>query len=291
MGILKELLELYKQSLKMEEDDTMEFTEVEVSKKEYEEYRKFLKKKETIEEPEKGIVFELVPSLDGEEMIFLILNTTEDFATILPLSKWWEFATERDVLVEIEGKQYIVQTDLPINIPSHHFYTWFDGTLFRLTKLNKGALERIEKVYRGIEKGDGRLFTPEKEEFKTLEAKRYFPIWMGIINQSEELAQLNEELLKLKKELSEKALLKAHEKKPIHGKGKNVEFFYDSKKEILAIFPEEEFIGKEGRITLETKRRKITLYEGLIKREINIPLKADAYDYELFTEGLKLELI
>jgi len=105
------------------------------------------------------------------------------------------------------------------------------------------------------------------------------------------LAELNEELISLKREEMEEALLKAHEKQPIHGKGKNLEFFYDKERELLSIFPKEEFIGKNGRVVFEFKEKRITLYEGIIKEEIKIPLKSEAYDYKLFTEGLKLEPI
>ncbi|HIP43033.1 MAG TPA: hypothetical protein EYG91_03865 [Aquifex aeolicus] len=289
MSTLKTLLELYRESSNMEEDETMEIDEV--NEEEYEEYRKFLRKKKTIEKPERGVVFELIPSLDAQEMKFVILNVGEDFTTIMPLSKWYEFATHRDVIVKIDGEYYIVQTDLPIDMPTYQFHTYFSGTLFEITKLDEKTMEKIEKVYKGTLKGDGKLLTPEKEEFKKFEAERYLPLWLGVINQSEELAHLNEELVNLKRELLEEALLKAHERKPIHGKGKNLEFFYDTKREILSIFPEEEFTGKEGRIVLETRKKKITLYEGLIRKEIKIPLKSEAYDYELFTRGLKLELI
>ena len=250
MSILKRLLELYRESLRMEQDESVEIDEV--NEEEYEEYREFLKKKKTIEEPERGIVFELVPSLDAQEMRFVILNVGKDFTTIMPVSRWYEFATPKDVVVEIDGENYIVQTDIPLDIPTEGFNTWFNGVLFEITKLNKETLEKIEKVYKGTLKGDGKLLTPEKEEFKTLEVKRYLPIWLGVINQSEELARLNEELINLKRKLLEEALLKAHEKQPIHGKGKNLEFFYDTEREILSIFPEEEFTGKEGRRSGET---------------------------------------
>ena len=290
MSILKKLLELYRESLRIEKDESLEINEV--NEDGYEKYREFLERKRRIEKPERGVVFELVPSLDAQEMRFVILDKNKDFTTILPLSRWIEFATPKDVVVEIEGENYIVETDIPLDIPTEGFNTYFaDSNLFEITQLNKETLEKIEKVYRGTQKGDGKLLTREKEEFKKLEVKRYFPIWLGVINQSEELARLNEELVNLKRELLEEALLKAHEKKPIHGKGKNLEFFYNTKREILSIFPEEEFTGKEGRIILETRKKKIILYEGLIRKEIKIPLKSEAYDYELFTGGLKLELI
>lgn len=290
MNILKKLLELYRESLRIEKDESLEINEV--NEDGYEKYREFLERKRRIEKPERGVVFELVPSLDAQEMRFVILDKNKDFITILPLSRWIEFATPKDVVVEIEGENYIVETDIPLDIPTEGFNTYFaDSNLFEITQLNKETLEKIERVYRGTEGGDGKLLTREKEEFKTLEAKRYFPIWLGVINQSEELARLNEELVNLKRELLEEALLKAHEKQLIHGKGKNLEFFYDTKREILSIFPEEEFTGKEGRIILETRKKKIILYEGLIRKEIKILLKSEAYDYELFTGGLKLELI
>ena len=193
MNILKKLLELYRESLQVIEDETPNLTAVKIpkieeSKTEYGKYKEIKKiEKKTIEKPERGVVFELVPSLDAQEMRFVILDKNKDFITILPLSRWIEFATPKDVVVEIEGENYIVETDIPLDIPTEGFNTYFaDSNLFEITQLNKETLEKIERVYRGTEGGDGKLLTREKEEFKKLEVKRYFPIWLGVINQSEE---------------------------------------------------------------------------------------------------------
>ena len=298
MGILKKLLELYKETLKMEDEkyEHPEIPKVHINK---EEYKKILKEfleekteKQSLEEPIQGIVFELVPSLDSQEMLFLTFNVGESFTTIFPLSKWWEFATPKDVLIEVDKTPYIVQTDMPIDIPTMHFTNWFsDRILLKIAKLNDEILRRVEKVYKGIERGDGRFAGGEKEEFKKLEAKRYIPLWLGIINQIEELAKLNEELIHLKQKEIEISPFKAHEKQPVHGKGKNLEFFYNEKEELLYIYPQKEFIGKKGKVILKIKNKKLMLYDGILKKEIKIPISSKAYDYRLFAGGLELEFI
>jgi len=180
MGILKKLLDLYRESLKPVEDEAVEVEE-EVNTQDLKEILEHLNEGKLLETPEEGKVFELVPSLDAEEMLFLILNVNEDFTTVIPLSRWIEFATPDDVLINLNGKPYIAQTDIALDIPTHGFNTWFGNRkLYEVGKISEEELKRTKNVYKG-KHGDGKFSFPEKREFKKIEAGRYLPIWLWII--------------------------------------------------------------------------------------------------------------
>ncbi len=288
MGLLRKLLELYKDSLQIEEEREEKVEIAEDTKIDIPTYKR--KEESYLENPEEGIVFELVPSMDSQEMLFLILEVKEDFTIIIPLTRWWEFATLHDVIIHVKGKPYMAQTDLAINVPTQGFAQWFEERLYEIAKLPKQILKRIKTVYEGKKKGDGTLVFPEKEEFKKLEARRYAPLWYRMIESSEELAKLNEALKQLRETFKEEALPKAAEVQPIHGSGKGVEFFYNEEEKILYLYPLEKYVGKRGKITFSFRGKTFFIYKGILKKEIKIPLSSEAYNYKLFQEGLKVEL-
>jgi len=182
--MLKKLLNLYKESLKPLEDEKVEVEE-KVNTADLKEILGNLNKGKLLETPQKGKVFELVPSLDAEEMLFLILNVNEDFTTVIPLSKWIEFATPDDALINLNGKPYIAQTDIALDIPTQGFNTWFGNRkLYEVGKITEEELKKVKEVYEG-KHGEGRLTFPEKREFKKIEAGRYLPIWLWIIRRGE----------------------------------------------------------------------------------------------------------
>ncbi|RUM32382.1 MAG: hypothetical protein DSY32_00095 [Aquifex sp.] len=290
MGVLKKLLDLYRESLKPVEDEEVEVEE-EVNTEDLKEILEHLNEGKLLETPEEGKVFELVPSLDTEEMLFLILNVNEDFTTVIPLSRWIEFATPDDVLINLNGKPYIAQTDIALDIPTQGFNTWFGNRkLYEVGKISEEELKKVKEVYEGS-KSEARLTFPEKREFKKIEAGRYLPIWVGMINFAEETAELYQELKELVAEYRKVAPARASEQIRLHGSAKNISFFYDEEKEELFLYPEEEFVGKEGRIIIKYKDKELIFYKGTIKPEYRIPLSREAFDYEFFKEGLRLELL
>ena len=165
MTPLQEILNLYKLSLEKEGEP-----EVKVK-----------------QEPlrvEEGNLVELFPSPDGLDMIFLISRKFDGLVELLPLSRFWELATPSDVLVKVEGESYIVQTDLGIDVPESFFKEGVAGRVFLpVGKLTPEEMEEVRKVQEGKKKGAGRMWGGTKGEFKKLEAKRYFPLFLLTFSQ------------------------------------------------------------------------------------------------------------
>ena len=164
MTPLQEILNLYKLSLEREGE-----TKVKVE-----------------QEPlkvEEGNLVELFPSPDGLEMVFLVFRKPKNgLVELLPLSGFWELATPDDVIVKVEGKNYIVQTDLGIDVPEEVFKEGITGRVFLPAgKLTPEEMEEVKKVHEGKKRGAGRMWGGPKGEFKKLEAKRYFPLFLSTL--------------------------------------------------------------------------------------------------------------
>ena len=184
---LEEILSLYKEALRIE--DEVEYEEIHIEAPSYEELTGEVKPKQIkdVEVPEEGDVIEVFPSLDGLEMIFLVFRKYENgYVELLPMNKFWELGTPEDVLVNFEGERYIVQTDLGIDVPEENFSKRFGNRkVFLLGKLTPQQMKEIEDVYEGRKKGIGNMRGGPKGEFKTLESRRYFLLFARTIEEEE----------------------------------------------------------------------------------------------------------
>lgn len=283
MSLLRELLELYKLALAtgkpedFEAESFGEIPEIELpSAPEYEE----------LSQPKEGDVIELVPSPDGEEMIFLIyeINENTGAVSIIPMSRWIEFATPVDVLVRFSGGSYIVETDLSLELPLDRFTQRFGGRrLFKVGKLEAEEMEKIKRVIEGRETGAGRISGGVKREFKKIEARRYLPLFLQSLREEEELQELEHHLISYKEQV-----FAAAGQEQLWGDKENISWVYDAENEILTFIIPEEFTGKRGRITLGLEERTFTLYNGVLKKEIKIPFSREAYSHKALMEGLKI---
>ncbi|QWK20600.1 MAG: hypothetical protein KNN13_04590 [Hydrogenobacter thermophilus] len=286
MSPLRLLLELYRLSLERPKD----VPDVDIKEREeipqFSIPQKHLPEYEELTHPEEGDVVELVPSPDWEEMVFLVYEINEEMGVVnlMPMSKWWEFATDKDVLVEVNGKKYIVQPGLSLDFPLLNFSQRFgDRRLFRIGKLEEKYMEKVKRVVRGEEKGDGRMSGGVKREFKRLEAQRYLPIFLHTLREEEELQELEHYLLSYRQQV-----LAAAGQEQSWGDKEGISWVYDPEEEILTLVISEELVGKRGRITLEIEGKTLTLYEGVLRKEIKIPVSKDAYSYSALMEGLNL---
>ncbi|WP_457600211.1 hypothetical protein [Hydrogenivirga sp.] len=239
---------------------------------------------EEFKEPTEGDVIELI-SPDGGEMIFLVYEVNEEkgMTQFIPLSRWIEFATPADVLVKLNGKSYIAQTDLSLDLPLSNPFR--GRKAFIIGKLSQGDMEKIGRVIRGEEKGAGRMSGGVKREFKRLEAKRYLPLFLESIEEEERLQELEAELMSYKERF-----LAAAEQEQTWGDKDNLSWVYDTEEEVLNIVLPEELAGREGKVILELGDKSLTLYEGTLEKEIRIPISREAYSYRALKEGLNLAI-
>ena len=163
MTPLEEILKIYKLSLEKEGE-----VEVKVEQKPL--------------KVEEGNLVELFPSPDGLEMMFLVFRKLRGLAELLPLSKFWELGGPYDVLVEVDGTPYIVQTDLGIDLPESIFGKGIGERVFLPAgQLTSEQMEEVRKVHEGKKRGAGRMWGGPKGEFKKREAKRYFPLFLSTL--------------------------------------------------------------------------------------------------------------
>ncbi len=283
MTPLKKLLELYKSMLYQKEVEEVEPIEVEVKPIMAEDFKDNTC---VLEDPSPGDVVEIVPSYDNLEMTFLVLREINGFYEVVPMSPFYQFASPRDVLVLVEGRPYIVQTELSFDVPKKDFTRRFgNATLFKVGEVGRETLERVKRVARGEEEGDGGMVGEVKEEFKRLEAKRWFAVFTSQIAEEEALQELSTLLEELKSELP----LSASEQEGVRGRVEGLEWFYDEIDEVLVILPEDELVGKKKKVVLEVEGEEITLFEGELPSKIELPLRKEAYSYTLLERGLKLK--
>ena len=283
MSPLRELLELYKLSLAAEKPEDFEVREVEeIPAVEVPDVPGY----DELSQPVEGDVIELVPSNDGEEMVFLVFEVSEEAVTLLPLSRWIEFATPTDVFVKLSGKTYMAETDLSLDFPLDRFAQRFgDRRIFKIGELTPEEVQQVKDVIKGKKTGVGRISEGVKREFKRLEARRYLPLFLQSLREEEELQELEHYLLNYKEQV-----LAAAGQEQLWGDKENISWVYDPENEILNLIIPEELSGKRGRITLELQGRVFTLHEGVLKKEIKIPISREAYSHRVFMEGLKIAL-
>ena len=178
---LQEILDIYKEELKVEEDPLkIEEEKVKALDLPKEKGRGV----EPLKDVKEGQVIEVFPSVDGLEMVFLVFKIYKNgFVEILPISKFWEFATPDDALIKLNGEPYIVQTDLGFDVPKEDFAKRFSPRrVYLLGTLDEKQMEEVRAVYEGKKKGAGRMYGDVKEEFKRIEAKRYFMIFSSLLD-------------------------------------------------------------------------------------------------------------
>jgi len=226
--------------------------------------------------PEEGDVVELLVSPDALGIFFLIYRAG-DPAEVIPVSRFWEFAGPRDVILEGE-ERLMVQTDLSLELPGRAFSSL---PFVKLRSLTGEEMERVRKVYRGEERGAGRM-VGVKKEFKRLEARRYMSLWSTVIRE----AELRQELDALFSSLRESVLVAGEE--AVWGESGGVRWLYDGEEETLILLPPEELVGKRKRVVLEGEGREFVLYEGELPLKITLPLGRDAYDAEVLRRRLRI---
>ncbi len=283
MTPLEEILELYREALKVE--DVLEYEDVDIEPPDIDSFKNIEPKEiKEIEVPEEGDIIEVFPSLDGLGMIFLIFRIYKNgYVELLPMSKFWELATPEDVLIQFEGETYIVQTDLGFEVPEEDFPKRFGNRkVFLLGKLTPEQMKEVEDVYEGRKKGTGGMWGGPKEEFKTLESRRYFSLFAQMIEEEEKLLELSAFFEKHR----EYALAAAGEEKT-WGEKEGIRWFYDSEEKRLILTPEENLVGKRKRILLEADGDKVVLFEGELPKKIEIPL--ENYSHSLLERSLRVE--
>ncbi len=284
MSPLHEILELYKSALKPEEDyEEIQGLDIEapplpkdVSPKEV----------EPVEEPEEGDVIEIFPSPDGMEMYLLVFRIyVNGYVELLPLSKFWELATPDDVLVSVNGEHFIVETDLGFEVPLENFPKRFGNRrIFKVAQLTPEQMQEVDDVYEGRKRGVGGMWGGVKVEFKTLESKSYFSIFVETVVEDESLAELSAFF-----EEHRRLASVAGEKEQTWGRKGEIEWFYDSETQRLILLPDKSLVGKEKRILLEAGEDRIVLFEGKLPEKIELPLAPESYDYSLLEESLRIE--
>ncbi len=282
MTPLKELLELYKAMLRTDVGDVKPMPVSACPPP----ARVSVDKENLLENPKPGDMVEIVPPYDNLEMVFLILREVRDSFEIVPLSRFWQFATPKDVVLKVGSSIYIAQTDLSFDVLKESFTRRFGNAfLFKIGEVDPKTLRRIERVSDGKEKGDGGMWGGVKGEFKSLEAKRWFGVFSSQIAEEEFLQALNAVLKDLKEELP----LAASEQESVRGEKEGIVWFYDEEEEVLIIVPREELIGSKKKIYLDIEGEKFIIFEGKLPEKIEIPLKREAYSYRVLTKWLRVE--
>jgi len=242
---------------------------------------------EELTSPQRGDVVEIVPPYDNLEMRFIILRETSGFFEVVPLSPFWEFATPKDVVIEVEGEPYIAQTDISFDVPLDNFTKRFGNRrLFKVGKVDEDILRRIELVCDGKEKGDGNMVGSIKGEFKKLEAQRWFALWTSQIAEEEALQELESLIMDLKER---EASLAASEEETLYGSKEGIRWFYNERERTLVLLPEEELLGKEKRIFLDFDGERFILFEGKLPPRIEIPIRKEAYSWRILNDSLGIE--
>ena len=230
--------------------------------------------------PQEGDVVELLASPDGLEVLLLMFRKREEFMEVVPVSRFWEFATPRDALIFLEGQPHIAQTDLSLDLPLAFLSRL---PLVKLSALSEKELEKVRRVYRGEERGAGRMSGGVKREFKREEAKRYRGLFEAWVREEETRRSLSDIFLEFRE------LTPAAGEESPWGRVEGVRWFYNEEEETLVLIPREDLVGREGRIVLELEEGEVTLFSGRIPRRISLPLDREAYDYRLLERRLRVK--
>jgi hypothetical protein len=236
-----------------------------------------------------GDIIQIFPSVDGLDMYFLVWGVfpEENLVRLMLLSEFTEFATPKDVIVNLNGEKYMVQTDLFIDLPYEGLGPSIGRLIFKVGEISEGELQRVSRVFFGEEKGDGKMVTPTKGVFKKEEAQRLARIMREYIQKQEEYV---ENLEKLKTYLEKQPKLAASEKERNTFVKDNFYAKYDREKGLLILKPKEDLVYSIGKVTIDVEGEEIPLYEGVIYETLLLPLPEELYNWEVLVKGLKLEV-
>jgi hypothetical protein len=256
------------------------------------------------ETPREGDVIEIVPSVDGLPLLFVVWDIDDELGDIrlVPLSEFYQFATDKDLLIElkpvkglprdenIHGKVYMAQPTLYITVPQEKFAYWFGNrAVYKVGEVPKEVLKNLDLIYGGEIKGSGNMEGGIKEAFKKEEAKRYALLQQEIWANEIETIEINEALRQLMKELP---VAKAADQMPYSGMGDGFLWEYDKKLQILFLIPmNKDLIGRTVRLVLELPDgKRIVLWEGILW-DGRIPVIIDEENFrgDIFQRFLKLE--
>ena len=124
-----------------------------------------------------GDFVEFYPSIDGLPLLFIVVDyyPETDEVFLVPVTEFYQFHTETDVLFEHDGKIYMAQPKLWLNIY---------GKRTKLATVKYGNLpkELIENLKRKMEERTTKLEIPEIAKFKEYEKQRYTQFWFFHIN-------------------------------------------------------------------------------------------------------------
>jgi molybdopterin converting factor small subunit len=236
-----------------------------------------------------GDIIQIFPSVDGLDMYFLVWGVfpEENLVRLMLLSEFTEFATPKDVIVNLKGEDYMVQTDLFIALPYEGLGPSIGRLVFKVGEISEGELQRISEVFFGEAKGDGKMVTPTKGLFKKEEAQRLAQLMKEYIQKQEEYV---ENLEKLKAHLKKQPALAASEKERNTFVKDNFYAKYDRERGLLIITPKKDLVYSIGKVTLNVEGEEIPLYEGVIYENLLLPLPEELYNWEVLAKGLKLEV-
>ena len=175
MGDLKKIFEVYKRIIEIptqnEIDEIFNNIKPEEIKDENIEIPK-VKSKNNDTETKDGDIIQIYPSVDGLDMEFVVIKLADDIIRLVLFSKFIEFATPKDVIAQINGEEYMIQTDLYIDIYDSGIEKALGRKVIKIGRIDERILDRIIRVMNDEEKGDGTMTTPTKGRFKMEEAKR-----------------------------------------------------------------------------------------------------------------------
>ncbi|MEO2153648.1 MAG: hypothetical protein ABGX24_04435 [Aquificota bacterium] len=258
---------------------------------------------EMAEKPQEGDVIEIVPSIDGLPLLFVVwdINPEVGEVRLVPLSEFYQFATPDDVLVKIlppneelkdldpYKKTYIAQPKLFIWFP----LSWFsqilpDRVVLKVGKIPLGKIQEIWEVYKGWRKGAGKIRGGIKKAFKKEEARRYGTLQAMVLKEMEETQKINTMLASIKAQMP---AAQASSQETTAGWNERLMWKYDPKKGLLILKPHPEVVGRVGKIFLEWEDKVIELWNGLLLPKITIPINPENFLGDLFSQSLRLELL
>jgi hypothetical protein len=258
---------------------------------------------EMAEKPQEGDVIEIVPSIDGLPLLFVVwdINPEVGEVRLVPLSEFYQFATPDDVLVKIlppneefkdldlYKKTYIAQPKLFIWFP----LSWFskilpDREILKVGRVSPSKLQEIWEVYSGLRKGAGNIKGGLKKAFKREEARRYGAIQAMVLQELEETQKINTMLASIKAQMP---AAQASSQETTAGWNERLMWKYDPKKGLLILKPHPEVVGRVGKIFLEWEDKVIELWNGLLLPKITIPINPENFLGDLFSQSLRLELL
>lgn len=242
-----------------------------------------------VENLQEGQVIELAPSNDGLPLLFLVgeINREAGEAVLFPLSEFIELSTPHDVLVKVEGKPYIAQTDLYITVPAEGpvFRTVFaDKTPLLVGQITPQELKEVKEVYRGQKGGVGSMAGGVKKLFKEREAQRYAPLQIQVLRELEALNELHSAL----KELERTSLALAADQRSNAGYTDDYRWEYDEKREILTLIPATKYLWSVARIIFKTNGKEINLWEGPLYPKMPFYIPKELFPGKLIEQMLRI---